>query len=202
MSPSRAAPGLCCDAPGYGHPIRSMRKTASNVDLRRCAAIDENAGNCGLQCGGRYRTDNPNSREARGGAAPRRTLRVELPGCDKRWTNLRGLLVSLHWRCYRGGPRRATRPRSGNPGRGEEEIDEEENVLVCEAPDEQTDKSRVERPKGLIMRVWSRSAAKADMERGFALVPASSTIVPEVLVRDLRRSTSRRRTAHFSPTPS
>jgi hypothetical protein len=32
-------------ASGYGHPIRSMRKTASNVDLRRGAAIDENAEN-------------------------------------------------------------------------------------------------------------------------------------------------------------
>ena len=37
--------GSDSDAPAYGHPNRSVRKTASNVDLRRGAAIDDNAGN-------------------------------------------------------------------------------------------------------------------------------------------------------------
>ena len=44
MSPSRVERGAIATL-AYGHPNRSMRKTASNVDLRRGAAIDDNAGN-------------------------------------------------------------------------------------------------------------------------------------------------------------
>ena len=58
------------DAPAYGHPIRSMRKTASNVGLRRCAAIDEDAGKVRFAKWGRCRKGSP--KFERSPRAPRR----------------------------------------------------------------------------------------------------------------------------------
>jgi hypothetical protein len=50
-----------CDTGDYGHPIRSMRKAASNVELRRGAAIDENAGNVRSCDAGAFRIESPKS---------------------------------------------------------------------------------------------------------------------------------------------